>query len=787
MIENEWNELIHLAIDIARIETGIELTEKNHVMLKSRLSKRLYSLKITSPHEYVTYFKKNRAEETKHIVSLITTHFTSFFREYFHFEELEKKYISKIVASKKDNDKVIRIWSAACSEGQECYSMSMFFHKLKQNRSLGNCTYEILGTDIDEKSVNYGKNGIYLYKDLVHSPIAYIHGNWSRGKNEIKEYVKPKTHIRSPISFKVDNLLHPQMKDPKNKFDIIFCRNVLIYFNTVQVGIIIKNLLNCLAENGILVLGLSESVYGLDLPITALTGNIFCHNSTQIFQTGQEEAKKVAKKEPWKIMCVDDSPTVLTLLKRILIKEHGFEVVATAASAAEARSKLRNTKIDLMTLDIQMDKETGIDYLRTDFVENVHPPVVILSSHDRDGNDVAKLALELGASDYIEKPAMANLDRSSDEIRFKIQTILNSDKKTHKIVRTPQKNSSTETVRVLIVDDSPSMRFQLKSMISKSPRIEVIGEIGDPRLIEGALADLKPEVMLLDINMPHMSGIEVVQKVSLRSQTAIILTSSLSAREGAQVIEALEHGAVDYFPKPKAEDIQHESVVLIEKIIHAKNAKWEKKKRILEKKHFEKKTMQEDYLIALGASTGGTEAILEVLKGLPNQIPPVVVVQHIPAGFSTAFADRLNQHLPFSVQEARHNQIIEKNEVYIAPGDRHMEVVRTDQGELKLHLSNKDKCNGHRPSVDILFESIAKCQLKKVIGVILTGMGSDGAKGLKKIKEAGGKTIAQNEETSVVFGMPKEAILNKAAIYVEPLEDISSKIMSLSAKDRSSL
>ncbi|WP_148696848.1 chemotaxis-specific protein-glutamate methyltransferase CheB [Silvanigrella aquatica] len=784
-MDYEWDSLIKKISSIAQQETGNQINEKNYSMVESRLSKRLSILGIATPKEYLKYLESNFETEKKSLVSLLTTHHTYFFREYFHFEDIEKHLLKSILENKKD--KVIRIWSSASSQGQEAYSLSMFFYKLKKENLLSGCEYKILGTDIDHKSIQNAQNSVYFYKELSQIPMTFIHGNWVRGLGSIRDFVKPKKHIKDPITFEEANLLKLGNKYTSEKFDIIFCRNVLIYFNQDQVHEIINSLLSRLEPYGILVLGISESILGMNLPVKLLSNSIYRHKDyLENEKIIIEEVKKVEKKFI-RVLCVDDSPTILVLLKKILTKDKGFEVVATAANAKEAREQMKKNSVDIMTLDIHMPEETGIDYLKSDFVKGQHPPVLIVSSIERDGTSIAKTALDLGASDYVEKPDLKNIEESSEEICFKLETIFDENKndktiKTNKIKSEVLINDNP--IRLLIVDDSPTIRLQLKNILSKNSNILVVGEVEDPRQLENQIKLLRPDVITLDINMPHLSGIDVLKLIIPQYKIPTIVVSALNMEEGSLVLEALELGAVDFFHKPNFANLESEGKNLIDKIFQVKSAK------ILSRKF---KSIQntdsgfqidDNYLIAIGSSTGGTEALKHILQQLPSQIPPIVVVQHIPEIFSKALADRLNSICPFEVIEAKNGDIIEKNKVYIAPGNMQMKLIQ-NKYSLQIKIEQSPTVNGHRPSVDVLFGSIAELNLNKTIGIILTGMGNDGAKGLKKLKESGAKTIAQNEETCVVFGMPKEAIKLNAVDYVEPIENIANKIYNLAKTNNS--
>lgn len=775
-MNNDWLSLIRRVANIAQEETGNQLSEKNFAMVETRLNKRFSILGITTPNEYIKHLETNFDSERKAIISLLTTHHTYFFREYFHFEDIEKKYLPQILDGKRN--KTIRIWSAACSQGQEAYSISMFLNKLKNEKKLQDLNYKIIGTDIDPESVKYAQNSVYLYRDLAQIPMTYVHGNWVRGLGSIRDFVKPKKHIKDPISFEEANLLKLGNKFINEKFDIIFCRNVLIYFNQQQIADITSSLLSRLEPHGILILGISESILSLNLPVKLLENSIYCHKNFSIKEKILPESIKIDQPKVINVLCVDDAPTILVLLKKILTKEKGFQVVATAASAKEAREKLKSHKIDLMTLDIHMPEETGIEYLQAEYNKETHPPVLVVSSIERDGTDIAKQALSLGASDYVEKPNLKNLDESAEEICFKLETIYkNSKNNVNKEVSFQKING--EIIKVLIVDDSATIRLQLKSILTKHKQIKVVGEVEDPRILDEKIRELKPDIITLDINMPYLNGIDVLKQIIPKYKIPTIVVSALNMEEGSLVMEALSLGAFDFFQKPDLGQIEEQGKILIDKIVQSKNIKVNANKKIYSNKYNHTNTkLDTDYLIAIGSSTGGTEALKVILEQLPPEIPPIVIVQHIPEVFSKALADRLNKLCPFEVLEAKNGDRVEKNKVYIAPGNKHM-IISKSNNQLIIQTNQAEPYNSHRPSVDILFKSIADLSLRKTIGVILTGMGGDGAQGLKRLKDTGAKTIAQNEESCVVFGMPKEAIKLNAANYVEALDEISNKIVNL--------
>jgi two-component system, chemotaxis family, protein-glutamate methylesterase/glutaminase len=310
-------------------------------------------------------------------------------------------------------------------------------------------------------------------------------------------------------------------------------------------------------------------------------------------------------------------------------------------------------------------------------------------------------------------------------------------------------------IRVLIVDDSMVFRQILSKGIQIDPSILVVATAMDAFDARDKILTYEPDVITCDIEMPKMDGIEFVKRLMPQYPVPVIVVSSVSDR----VFDAMNAGAVEFIAKPNAqspENVQNFIIDLIAKIKEVSKAKIVAKvSEIQEEQRFKKELRQHD-LIGIGASTGGTEAIFNLLKQLPKGMPGIVIVQHIPPVFSAMFADRLNKQTHFEVKEAVNGDAIEKDHVYLAPGDKHIQVRRGDKG-YSLRVFQGDKVSGHCPSVDVLFHSIAEQVEDRAIGVILTGMGYDGAKGITMMRRKGAVTIGQDEKSSVVYGMPKAA------------------------------
>lgn len=335
----------------------------------------------------------------------------------------------------------------------------------------------------------------------------------------------------------------------------------------------------------------------------------------------------------------------------------------------------------------------------------------------------------------------------------------------------PGREAAPKKVKVLIVDDSASIRKILTTLFSTDPNIEVVAVAERPSQVEDLINKHKPDVITLDIHMPEMTGVELLKRYLPRHRIPTVMISSISMEESPMVLEALENGAVDYIQKPAFQNLAAQSPLIIEKVKAAAGARVKAATRQVSQA-FREQRLRQDLILAIGSSTGGTEALREVLTQLPASIPPTLIVQHIPPVFSLAFANRMNDLCPFEVKEAADGDEVRPGRALIAPGGLQMSLVRQSGGKLVVKVEDTAPVNRHKPSVDVLFDSVAAEIGKKALGVILTGMGADGANGLLKMRQAGARTVAQDEESCVVFGMPREAIARGAAEEIKSLRDI---------------
>ncbi len=336
-------------------------------------------------------------------------------------------------------------------------------------------------------------------------------------------------------------------------------------------------------------------------------------------------------------------------------------------------------------------------------------------------------------------------------------------------------------IRVLVVDDSLMFRNMLVKGLNADPNIEVVAQAQDAYEARDAIIKYRPDVMTLDVELPRMSGIEFMRKLMPQYPLPVVMISALNDK----VFDALEAGAVDFVNKPtnmnQAQLNDFLTQELAVKVKIASTAKVGKLKRVDTGSMASHTIVGKDRIVAIGASTGGTEAIYEVVRRFKRDIPGVVIVQHMPPGFTKMYADRLNNQCEVAVKEAQTGDRVLPGQVLIAPGDRHMRLVKVN-GMYQVEVKGTDRVNGHCPSVEVLFNSVAKAAGKNAVGVILTGMGGDGARGLLEMRNAGAQTIGQDEATCVVYGMPKVAYDIGAVQYRLALTAIADKVYSLLSK-----
>lgn len=436
---------------IVREETGNRVQEKNYPMLESRLRNHILKLGFEDVAQYWHHFEKHEDGEREALKSLMTTHYTFFFREYVHFENLEawiNAESSRLKERFQKSREPVRIWSAACSRGQEVYSLAMFL-ELNLVKKHG-IPYEIVGSDIDQNSVNIAKNGVYPIQEVNTIPHTYLKEHWRRGTGAIKEFAAVRPELKAKTRFQVLNLL--ELDSFNQTFDVIFCRNVFIYFSETDVRKIALSLSSRLASGGLFASGISEPIRFPGWNLKSVGPSIYSKESA-VTTTKPSVAPVASKVAPtvmptaqpapvqaippvhaapvqrtYKVLCVDDSPVIQKLIEKIYASDPQCTQVEFASNGQEARVMLDKKKFDVITLDIHMPVMGGIEFLEKLYNVKSDPPVLMISSVNRTDIDLATKSISLGAFDYIEKPAMNKLAHSTSEILTKTLLALRSDK-----------------------------------------------------------------------------------------------------------------------------------------------------------------------------------------------------------------------------------------------------------------------------------------------------------------------------------------------------------------------
>lgn len=427
LAQRDFNSLCVYVADIVSKISGNKFGDKQMHMVESRLKKRMLDLGIETPEEYINHLHSNERSETDALISLLTTHHTFFFREFFHFEYLGQVLPRLISEIKKRGDKTLKILNLACSKGHEPYSLALFltYHLKEIDPTID---FKILGTDIDKESVAYAENAVYRYNEITSIPMKYLGDHFARGKGDISDFVKVKDVIRKKCSFKPGNLLHLESELKGEMYDVVFCRNVFIYFSNDEISSISKSILKHLYPHGLFFTGISESLNNLNLGFHTYGASIYGHKEYQVVKGTTELPKPIEESvltpKKLKVLCVDDSNTVLILMKKMFAGSQEFELVGTATNGEEAEAFLRTHEVDVMTLDIHMPVMDGLTYLEKNYKPN-HPPVVIVSSASRSDSTHAMKALKLGASDFVEKPALNDIEERAEEIKTKLKTAYN--------------------------------------------------------------------------------------------------------------------------------------------------------------------------------------------------------------------------------------------------------------------------------------------------------------------------------------------------------------------------
>lgn len=486
----DWSDLIPEICQVIGSLTGNMMAEKQLPMVESRMKRRCLDLKMETPSDYKAYWKSHYDEENKYLIGLLTTHFTSFFREFSHFEWLAQDLPRLISVAKSEGRKTIRIWSAASSKGQEVWSLCMWLdlHMPKIDPSMD---WKIMGSDIDASSVKEAMNGVYHRRELETAPRHLWEGKWVKGKGEIADWYKIKPELKARASFQCMNLLSLTL--PANeKFDVIICRNVLIYFDRENQTKVAQSLMNHLQPQGVLITGMSESLSSHGLKLKSMAPSIYVPQgvvSATLSKTEKVEAapKTLTLPKPMRILCVDDSSTVITILKRILTAPD-FEIVGVATNGQEAIEKWKSLKPDAITLDLHMPIMDGPTFLKESNAAKT-TPVVVVSSVGRDDNSMVGPLFERGVSDFVEKPTLENMSKIAEELSQKLKMGWMTKNKNMVVTSTPSAEStrSSRPNGHIIFNFGPKDEDQLiqtlKQQDWKGDELTFVGDLSSSNLL----------------------------------------------------------------------------------------------------------------------------------------------------------------------------------------------------------------------------------------------------------------------------------------------------------------
>ena len=493
-----------------------------------------------------------------------------------------------------------------------------------------------------------------------------------------------------------------------------------------------------------------------------------------------------------RVLVVDDSAFMRKVISDILNQDRYITVVGTAKNGLQAVEKTQQLQPDIITMDVEMPQMNGIEAV-TQIMKKQPTPILMVSALTTKGAKTTLDSLHAGAVDFICKPSGSislNMKDIGSDLVKKVKATSTANvqyaRKT-KMMKTSSSTPSTKSlINVFLVDDSPFFLKKISQIIRSQHDMNIIGTAHNGGEALQKLKQVHPDVVLMDINMPQMNGVAATQKIMQQQSLPIIVVSGETDRNMADIKKALDAGAIDFIPKPAEHTSVHTmSDLLVEKVRKAPRSKH----------HFSKKrTMQQSAastvtnLLAIGSSTGGPQTLTKFIPYMPADIDAgILIVQHMPPVFTKSLAERLNSLSKIEVREAKEGDEIKNGVALIAPGDYHMTVEEKQVfGKRKrfVSLNKKPKIHGVRPAVDVMFSTAADVFKKNTVAVLLTGMGRDGAQAMGAIKAKGGRTIAQNEQTSIIFGMPKAAIELGVVDKVLPLNQIASQ-SSLWLKRRS--
>ena len=497
------------------------------------------------------------------------------------------------------------------------------------------------------------------------------------------------------------------------------------------------------------------------------------------------------------ILVVEDSELTKRILKKCINKNKDLKLLGAVNDPLEAAEFIKCTVPDIIILDIIMPRMNGIEFLK--ILKNQFPiPVIIFSSHTTNNIVLTKKAFDLGAMNIVHKP-ICDAYKFEKYINQKLIPIIPDS--LNKFLQNGNRNGSIalcddkgillpgeisninpNDIQVLIVDDSRSARNALQKIIMSFSGINVMSVAIDPYMATEIIKQRRPDVLLLDLEMPKMDGITYLKMLNKYNPIPVIVCSSIVS-DDKKLFEAFDEGAIDVIYKPRISVQQHLTAVSdnlsnsIRSASHVKQAVINNNNKNISKPS--KSKTGDKNIILIGASTGGVKAVETILRGIPKNTPPIVVVLHMSSIYLNSLAKRINTLCDTNVKIANKNEKLNSGTSYLSNGDLHLKI-KKDQGSYIVYYTDGAPVNRHKPSIDVLFESASIVAKNNAVGVLLTGMGKDGAQALKKMRNSGSYTIVQDKYTSIIYGMPKAALDIDAADEELPLERIANRLLELS-------
>ena len=750
--KGEFERVFDLVVKLVGTE---KVANDQATILASNVTRRINFNRLNSLEEYLTLTKRS-TEEFKLLISALTIHTTHWFREKNHFSELEK-YLRNYPGA---NDKTFNILSAGCSTGLEVYSIALLLEHLREEKVIKQ--YHISGFDIDPISIDEAHKAIY--KNELQKIPSHYHKNTLLGSGPTDGKMTISKNIRERVDFKTHNIL--KTSEITTSFDVVFCRNILIYFSPKQVDTIVNQLINILEPTGRLFLGHSEPIEIKKFDLTYLGSSQYAPKKPESPEkdkpketiTKSSITSQTKKQTTWpqqeikkkyKMLIVDDSATIRKVVSSLF--ENSYDI-GLAENAAEATAITKSQQFDIITLDIHMPDQSGIDWLQNFRQINKDTPVVLLTDSSKSSIRETLGAIEENASDFIQKSDLRN---NPDEVIIRINSIL--DRK----VENP-----TQGLPILIVDDDKDVADMVANYLT---HIGIANEVVTQP--HEALKLIKKNVyfcILSDYKMPELDGLQLAEKiVEIRPNMPIVIMTGFAAdfRKTAH----RNQNIINFLEKPfEIEDFYD----VLEKIAA------ERKLKVLDVQSIARKNPSPDVFL-IGVSTGGPKVLSQVMQQLPPDSPPIVLVQHIPHDYVESFSKRLATLSGLDCVLVQNDIALESGKFYMAGGDFHLRLYENDKGIVHVKPDDQALIHNHRPAVDPLFQSAAK-NLKKSRSwaLLLTGMGTDGAQGLKQLKDKNCITICQDRASSIVYGMPKAGVELGAATYIFGADEIHTLLQS---------